>query len=215
MTLRMAANSIVSALAMTGAALVMAGAAQAAQGAAPAATSPAPAKARAGQEKGKAMQEAFFAGGCFWGVEYWFDKAPGVTLAESGYMGGSAQSPSYEQVCTGKTGHAETVRVVFDPSRTTYEAMARLFFEIHDPTQVNRQGPDVGLQYRSAVFYTSDEQKRIAEKLVAELEAKGYKVATRIEPAGTFWKAEDYHQDYYEHKGSEPYCHAPVKRFDK
>ena len=166
-----------------------------------------------GDKEKKPMQEAFFAGGCFWGVEYWFDKAPGVTLAESGYMGGGAESPTYEQVCTGRTGHAEAVRIVFDPSKTTYEALARLFFEIHDPTQVNRQGPDIGQQYRSAVFYANDEQRKSAEKLVRELEARGYKVATQIEPAGEFWKAEGYHQDYYDHKGSTPYCHAKVSRF--
>jgi peptide methionine sulfoxide reductase msrA/msrB len=158
-------------------------------------------------------QEAFFAGGCFWGVEYWLQKAPGVILVESGYMGGGVDAPTYEQVCTGKTGHAETVRVVFDPARTTYEAVARLFFEIHDPTEVDRQGPDVGKQYRSAVFYAGDEQRKVAEKLIAELTARGYKVATRVEPAGKFWRAEEYHQRYYEHKGTTPYCHARVRRF--
>jgi peptide methionine sulfoxide reductase msrA/msrB len=160
-----------------------------------------------------ANREAFFAGGCFWGVEYWLQKAPGVILAESGYMGGGVDSPSYEQVSTGRTGHAETVRVVFDPAKTTYEALARLFFEIHDPTEVDRQGPDVGKQYRSAVFYADDEQRRVAEKLIAELDSRGYKVTTRVEPAGRFWRAEEYHQRYYEHKGTTPYCHARVKRF--
>jgi peptide methionine sulfoxide reductase msrA/msrB len=166
-----------------------------------------------GKSPAPATQEAFFAGGCFWGVEYWLQKAPGVILAESGYMGGSADSPSYEQVCTGRTGHAETVRVVFDPSKTTYEALAKLFFEIHDPTEVDRQGPDVGKQYRSAVFYVGDDQRKVAEKLIAELTARGYEVATRVEPAGRFWRAEEYHQQYYEHKGTTPYCHARVKRF--
>jgi peptide methionine sulfoxide reductase msrA/msrB len=159
------------------------------------------------------VQEAFFAGGCFWGVEYWLEKAPGVILAESGYMGGRVESPSYEQVSSGRTGHAESVHVLFDPKKTTYEAVARLFFEIHDPTQVDRQGPDVGEQYRSVVFYANDEQRRIAEKLIGELTQRGYKVATRVEPAGTFWRAEEYHQQYYDHKGTLPYCHARVKRF--
>ena len=166
-----------------------------------------------GTNPAPATREAFFAGGCFWGVEYWLEKAPGVILVESGYMGGGADSPTYEQVSTGRTGHAETVRVVFDPAKTTYEAVARLFFEIHDPTEVDRQGPDVGKQYRSAVFYVGDEQRKVAEKLIAELTARGYKVATRVEPAGKFWRAEEYHQRYYEHKGTTPYCHARVKRF--
>jgi len=160
-----------------------------------------------------APQEAFFAGGCFWGVEYWFDRTPGVVLAESGYMGGRTSSPSYKEVCGGDTGHVEAVRVEFDPGKTSYEALARLFFEIHDPTQVNRQGPDVGEQYRSVAFVKNDEQRRVVEKLIAELERRELRIATRIEPAGKFWKAEGYHQDYYEQKGSTPYCHVPVKRF--
>ncbi len=174
---------------------------------------PQPASSTAGPGAVPATQEAYFAGGCFWGVEYWFQKAPGVILAESGYMGGRAKSPTYEQVCSGTTGHAETVRVVYDPSKTSYEALARLFFEIHDPTQVNRQGPDVGEQYRSVVFYASEEQKRVAEKLISDLERRGYDVATRVLPANGFWRAEDYHQHYYEHKGTTPYCHARVRRF--
>jgi peptide methionine sulfoxide reductase msrA/msrB len=163
----------------------------------------------------RSTQEAFFAGGCFWGVEYWFEKAPGVTLAESGYMGGHVDSPSYKEVCSGDTGHIETVHVVFDPSKTSYEALARLFFEIHDPTQVDRQGPDIGEQYRSVVFYANDEQRRVVEKLIGELRNRGYDVATRLEPAAKFWKAEAYHQDYYNHKGTTPYCHTPTQRFAK
>jgi len=174
---------------------------------------PATAGAGAAASAAPRTQEAFFAGGCFWGVEYWFDRIPGVVLAESGYMGGRTSSPSYKQVCGGDTGHAETVRVVFDPTKTSYEALARLFFEIHDPTQVNRQGPDVGEQYRSVVFVRDEEQRRVIQDLIALLEKRGLEVATRIEPAGEFWKAEDYHQDYYAHKGSTPYCHVPVKRF--
>jgi peptide methionine sulfoxide reductase msrA/msrB len=170
--------------------------------------------ATAGTGAAAATQEAFFAGGCFWGVEYWFDKEPGVLIAESGYMGGRTSSPTYKQVCGGSTGHVETVRIVFDPAKTSYERLAKLFFEIHDPTQVDRQGPDVGEQYRSVVFYANDGQKRDTEKLVAELSTRGYKVATKIEPAGQFWKAEDYHQDYYDHKGSTPYCHTRVRRFE-
>ncbi len=159
------------------------------------------------------VEEAYFAGGCFWGVEYWLERAPGVVLVESGYMGGHVDSPTYEQVSSGRTGHAESVHVVFDPEKTTYEAVARLFFEIHDPTQVDRQGPDVGEQYRSVVFYKGDAQKQVAEKLIGELERRGYAVATKLEPAGTFWRAEEYHQRYYDRKGTLPYCHARVKRF--
>ncbi|MCZ7582656.1 MAG: bifunctional methionine sulfoxide reductase B/A protein [Deltaproteobacteria bacterium] len=161
-----------------------------------------------------AYETAYFAGGCFWGVEYYFDKEPGVISAESGFMGGHVDHVSYRKVTTGRTGHAETVKIVFDPAKTSYERLARLFFEIHDPTQVNRQGPDRGTQYRSAVFYTSDEQHATAEKLIDLLQAKGFKVATEVSKAGEFWKAEDYHQDYYEHKGSKPYCHFRTKRFD-
>ncbi len=158
-------------------------------------------------------QDAYFAGGCFWGVEYWFDREPGVIGAVSGYMGGPLANPTYGQVKTGATGHAETVHVVFDPRVTSFDKLARLFMEIHDPTQINRQGPDVGHQYRSAIFYADDNQRAVAEKIVAELKLKGYDVHTELVPAATFWPAEDYHQDYYEHKGSEPYCHSRVKRF--
>ncbi len=141
---------------------------------------------------------AIFAGGCFWGVQYVFDRAPGVVSTTAGYAGGHAERPTYEQVCSGRTGHAEAVEVVYDPTRTSFEALARLFFETHDPTQVNRQGPDVGEPYRSAVFYLDDAQRRVAEKLVKELEAKGLRVATQITPAGEFWPAEEYHQHYYD-----------------
>ena len=156
---------------------------------------------------------AYFAGGCFWGVEYYLDPAPGVISAVSGYMGGDLKNPSYRDVSSHNSGHAETVRVIFDPSLTSYEERARLFFEIHDPTQVNRQGPDVGDQYRSEIFYTRPSQKMTAEKLISILEMKGYRVATKVYPASTFWTAEQYHQDYYSRNGGTPYCHARVKRF--
>lgn len=157
---------------------------------------------------------AIFAGGCFWGVEYYMRKADGVVSTEVGYIGGhSAGKPSYEEVCSHTTGYAEAVRVVFDPSKTTYEKVARLFFEIHDPTQVDHQGPDYGDQYRSEVFYLNDDQKAVTEKLIALLKEKGFKVATKLAKATTFWRAEDYHQQYYDHKGTLPYCHGYVKRF--
>jgi peptide methionine sulfoxide reductase msrA/msrB len=156
---------------------------------------------------------AIFAGGCFWGVEYYMEKAKGVISVTDGYTGGWKDHPTYEEVCSGKTGHYEAVEVVFDPKKTSFEEVARLFFEIHDPTEWNHQGPDWGEQYRSAVFYRNEEQKKITEKLIAELKANGYQVVTEVKPAKTFWKAEAYHQDYYDRKGTTPYCHGFVKRF--
>ena len=156
---------------------------------------------------------AIFAGGCFWGVEYHLEQAEGVLAAVSGYIGGRTEKPSYQEVCSHTTGHAEAVEVLYDKSKTDFEKLARLFFEIHDPTQLNRQGPDIGDQYRSAIFYLDEEQKRIAEKLIGELRTKGYRVATVVEPAGKFWSAEDYHQYYYLKKASAPYCHRLTPRF--
>jgi peptide methionine sulfoxide reductase msrA/msrB len=156
---------------------------------------------------------AIFAGGCFWGVEYYMEKQPGVKSVVSGYTGGKTKNPTYEEVCSGRTGHIEAVEIEFDPTKTTYEELAKLFFEIHDPTQVDRQGPDIGEQYRSEVFYLNDEQKAIAEKLISQLENKGYRVATKVSKASIFYPAENYHQDYYERKGSLPYCHGYTKRF--
>ena len=156
---------------------------------------------------------AIFAGGCFWGVEYFMKKAKGVISTAVGYTGGHTDNPTYQQVCAGNTGHYEAIEVVFDLSKTTYEEVAKLFFEIHDPTQWNHQGPDRGEQYRSVVFYRNEDQKKTTEKLISQLKAKGYSVVTEVKPAKTFWKAEDYHQDYYNHKGSEPYCHGFVQRF--
>lgn len=158
-------------------------------------------------------ETAIFAGGCFWGVEHFMQKQDGVISTEVGYIGGTTENPTYEQVCAKNTGHAEAIKIVFDPSKVSYETLAKLFFEIHDPTHLNHQGPDVGEQYRSEVFYTSQKQKETAEKLIAELKNKGYKVVTGVTPATTFWPAEGYHQDYYNKKGSQPYCHSYVKRF--
>ena len=150
---------------------------------------------------------AIFAGGCFWGVEYWMAKQPGVVEATSGYTGGHLDNPSYEDLHSRDTGHAEAVQVLFDPVATSFETLAKVFFEIHDPTQIDGQGPDIGPEYRSAVFYTSDEQKAAAERLIAELEAKGLAVATEVVPAGVFWPAEDYHQDYFSERNTTPTCH--------
>lgn len=160
-------------------------------------------------------EKAVFAGGCFWGVEYHFQKVEGVKSVISGYTGGSKANPTYKEVCSGTTGHAEAVEVEYDPSKVSYETLAKLFFEVHDPTQLNRQGPDMGTQYRSAVYYANDEQKKVAEKLIGELKANGYDVVTEVEAASEFYPAEEYHQDYYEKTGHQPYCHIYQKRFDK
>ena len=161
----------------------------------------------------KNFQKAYFAGGCFWGVEYYFQNLSGVESTSVGYMGGNSSNPSYEEVCKQNTGHAETLEVVFDQSKVTYEDLAKLFFEIHDPTQLNYQGPDIGDQYRSVVFYTNQNQKKIIKKLIKILKGKGYKVVTQLLPAGLFWKAEEYHQKYYSKNKKQPYCHFRQKRF--
>ena len=163
--------------------------------------------------KSPAQDTAYFAGGCFWGVEYYMEKMNGVNSVVSGYIGGKTKNPTYREVSNHSTNHAEAVRVIFDPSKTSYEQLAKLFFEIHDPTQVNRQGPDVGEQYRSEIFYRDANQKETAEKLIDVLENKGYDVATLVTPANEFWLAEDYHQDYYQKKGGTPYCHKYTERF--
>ncbi len=155
---------------------------------------------------------AIFAGGCFWGVEYYMQQTKGVISTDVGYIGGHTANPTYKAVSSHTTGYAEAVRVIYDPQQTTYEELAKLFFNIHDPTQVNRQGPDVGDQYRSEIFYLSMQQKQIAEKLIAQLKDKGYKVATKVAPAGKFYEAEKYHQDYYKKNNGIPYCHFFTKR---
>jgi peptide methionine sulfoxide reductase msrA/msrB len=163
-------------------------------------------------EEGR-YETAILAGGCFWGVEYYLQKMDGVKSVVSGYTGGKVKNPSYREVSTGRTGHAEAVKVVYDPDKVSYEKVLRTFLEIHDPTQVNRQGPDIGDQYRSAIFYMNDYQKEIARKLLNILRDKGYDIATELTEAGEFYDAEKYHQDYYFEKGSTPYCHGYVKRF--
>jgi len=144
------------------------------------------------------MERATFAAGCFWGVEFKLGKVPGVTETSVGYMGGSLEKPTYEDVCTDETGHAEVAQVGFNPKEVSFEALVRKFYEIHDPTQLNRQGPDEGSQYRSAIFYHSPEQKAVAERVTAELNKTrfGGRIVTQIVPAATYWRAEEYHQKY-------------------
>jgi peptide methionine sulfoxide reductase msrA/msrB len=156
---------------------------------------------------------AIFAGGCFWGVEYFLQKAAGVLSVTSGYTGGHVKNPTYREVCTGNTGHSEAVKIVYDPDKTSYEKLLKLFLEIHDPTQVGGQGPDIGDQYRSEIFYLNDDQKNIAEKNLNLLRGKGFKIATALTKASEFFPAETYHQDYYFNNGKVPYCHSYIKRF--
>lgn len=159
------------------------------------------------------VKKAYFSGGCFWGIEFLFQKQNGVLEVVSGYMGGQIENPTYEIVCSGFSGHLETVEVVFDESIVSYETLAKLFFEIHDFTQTNGQGPDIGSQYLSAIFYTDENQKNIALDLIKILEDKGYKVATTLHKEVKFYKAEDYHQNYYNRHNKMPYCHSYRKIF--
>ncbi len=161
----------------------------------------------------KSTAKAYFAGGCFWGMEYLFEHKEGVISATSGYMGGSLSNPSYRDVSSGESGHLETVEIIYDPTKISYEDLAKFFFEIHDPTQTNGQGPDIGSQYLSAVFYQNSSEKETAEKLIGILNDKGYNIATRLIPVQTFWAAEDYHQNYYDRKKQKPYCHLYKKKF--
>lgn len=157
---------------------------------------------------------AYFASGCFWGTEYFFMNAPGVKETNVGFMGGYVDNPTYEQVSQKNTGHLETIEVIFDPTITSYEEMIKLFFETHDFTQTNGQGPDIGPQYLSCIFYSNAIEKVIAEKYINLLiTTKGYKVATMLKPASSFWIAENYHQEYYKNMGGTPYCHVYTKIF--
>lgn len=166
------------------------------------------------QNKRKNMERALFASGCYWGTEYYLQQQEGVISTTVGYTGGHVENPTYREVCTGTTGHAETVEVIYDPEKTDYETLVKIFFNTHDPTQVNRQGPDIGEQYRSAIFYLNEEQKQIAEKVVKILEDKGYDVATEITKATKFYtEQDDKHQDYYVKTGGTPYCHKYTERF--
>jgi peptide-methionine (S)-S-oxide reductase len=149
--------------------------------------------------------KATFAAGCFWGVEASFRRVKGVLSTQVGYTGGTTDNPTYREVCTGRTGHAEAVEIVYDPAVVTYQELLDIFWSIHDPTQLNRQGPDIGTSYRSAIFTHSDDQKRLAEKSLERLQASGRfgsrRIVTEIVPAGRFWPAEEYHQQYFEKHG--------------
>jgi len=160
------------------------------------------------------MEKAYFASGCFWGTEYHFMKAKGVVSTTVGYMGGNTFAPTYKEVCTGMTGHVEAVEIVFDPAITSFEAMLKLYYETHDFEQVGGQGPDIGEQYQSVVFYTDDNQQKMVEKYMKILTDKGYRVATQLRPVVEFWQAEEYHQEYYHKKNGIPYCHAYKKIFN-
>lgn len=158
-------------------------------------------------------QCAIFAAGCFWGVQYYFDQVPGVVETAVGYTGGTVPNPTYEQVCAHTTGHAESIRIVFDPQVVSYKTLVQHFFRMHDPTELNRQGPDVGANYRSAIFYTTSSQKVIAERVCEKIQSR-YKVpiVTEITPAGPFYEAEAYHQKYAKRTGR-GMCHvlyAPI-----
>ncbi len=159
------------------------------------------------------LQTATLAGGCFWCLEAVYDEIKGVEAVESGYSGGKVMNPSYQDVCTGMTGHAEAVQVKFDPDVVSYRDLLNVFFGIHDPTTLNRQGADVGTQYRSAIFYHNDEQKATAEQAIKELNEQHIwdrPIVTEVKPFDKFFKAENYHQEYYAHNQFQPYCIAVV-----
>ena len=159
------------------------------------------------------LEKAYFAGGCFWGVEHLFEQKEGVVSAVSGYMGGTVENPTYGEVLQKNTGHLEAVEVTYNPSKVHYEDLAQYFFEIHDPTQNDGQGPDIGEQYLSAIFCSNEDEKNIAQKLIDILNAKGYEIATKVLPSTPFWKAEEYHQNYYNKNRQNPYCHVYEKKF--
>lgn len=163
----------------------------------------------------KELKKAYFAGGCFWGVEFYLEKIEGVKEVTSGFMGGWLKNPTYYDVVYKNTGHIETVEVTYDPNITTYKEIAKRFFEIHDPTQLNRQGPDIGKRYQSAIFVSNKEEEKIVNELISKLKKNGYSVVTKIKNKKEFYKAKEHHQNYYEKKGSKPYCHIPIKRFNK
>jgi len=157
---------------------------------------------------------AYFAGGCFWGVEYYLEKMSGVLDVTSGFMGGTVENPSYDEVIKGRTGHVETVEVHYDPSRVNYESLAKMFFEIHDPTQTDGQGPDKGEQYLSQIFVSTAQERETVDSLIDILERTHYSIATEVRDLVPFYRAEEYHQDYYQKTGGTPYCHSRTVRFE-
>ncbi len=163
------------------------------------------------KEKTMNYEQALLGGGCFWCLEAVFERLPGVIDVVNGYAGGTREHPTYEEVCTGLTGHAEVVQITFDPALVSYEKLLELFWKIHNPTTLNRQGADIGTQYRSVIFYYTDEQKQIAEASIAH-EQTNYKdpIVTELLPAPTFWKAEDYHQDYFRNHPENAYCQIVI-----
>ena len=161
----------------------------------------------------KQQEIATLGGGCFWCVEAVFDELRGVESVESGYAGGSVANPTYAQVCTGRTGHAEVAQITFNPSVISFKEILQVFFTVHDPTTLNRQGEDVGTQYRSVIFYHNDEQKRIAEEVIKEIDAEKIwdnRIVTEVAPFNEFFKAEDYHQEYYVNNPGQPYCQVVI-----
>lgn len=159
-------------------------------------------------------ETAIFGAGCFWGVQFYFDQVPGVIETEVGYIGGHVKNPTYEDVISHTTGHAEATKIIYDPAKLSYQDLLKHFFRLHDPTQMNRQGPDIGDNYRSSIFYVSDEQKNLAQKMIDDLNKNEFdgKIVTSLEKAGRFWPAEDYHQKFTERTGR-GMCHvdyAPV-----
>lgn len=158
-------------------------------------------------------EQAIFACGCFWGAQHQFQRITGVLNSTVGYIGGYKEEPTYQEVKAHTTGHAEATLVEFDAEQVSFTDLCKVFFEIHDPAQTDGQGPDIGPQYRSEIFYLNEDQKLQAETVIELLRQKGYTVNTHLTPASTFWEAEEYHQMYYEKTGGEPYCHIRVKKF--
>ncbi len=168
------------------------------------------------KKKDSTIQEtrkAIFAAGCFWGVQHQFERVAGVLQSVVGYTGGPEENPTYPQVKAHETHHVEAIEVTYDAEQVSYTDLCKLFFEIHDPAQVDGIGPDLGPQYRSEIFYLNEEQKREAEAVIALLREKGHEVNTKLRPAERFWLAEEYHQHYYDKTGGEPYCHIRVRKF--
>lgn len=171
---------------------------------------------------GRTYEVATLGGGCFWCLEAVYDELQGVVAVESGYAGGTVPNPTYRQVCSGTTGHAEVVQVTFDPEQISYREILEVFIQIHDPTTLNRQGADVGTQYRSVIFYHDEGQKATAEEMISQLEASGKwrdPIVTEVAPFEAFYRAEDYHQEYYQHNQNQPYCRVVIapklKKFRK